>query len=111
THVPYKGTGLMVTDLIGGHVDSGYISQGPATPHVKAGTMRALAVTSAKRTSVMPDVPTVAETIAPGFEATVWYAMLAPAGTPDAVREKLNANVQKALDSDSVKNLISKIGA
>ena len=85
THVPYKGTGPMMTDLLAGRLDATFTGAPPLMAHVKAGTLRPIAVGTAKRSPAMPDVPTVAEQGYPGFETSQWYGLLAPAGTPDAI--------------------------
>ena len=84
-HVPYKGTGPMMTDLLTGRLDSTFTGAPPLMAHVKAGTLHPIAVGTAKRVPAMPDVPTVAEQGYPGFETSQWYGLLAPAGTPDAI--------------------------
>ena len=89
THVPYKGTGPMMTDLLAGRLDATFTGAPPLLAHVKAGTLRPIAVGTAKRSPAMPDVPTVAEQGYPAFETSQWYGLLAPAGTPDAVIQKL----------------------
>ena len=89
THVPYKGTGPMMTDLLAGRLDATFTGAPPLMAHVKAGTLRPIAVGTAKRSPAMPDVPTVAEQGYPGFETSQWYGLLAPAGTADAIIQKL----------------------
>jgi tripartite-type tricarboxylate transporter receptor subunit TctC len=84
-HVPYKGTGPMMTDLLTGRVETTFTGAPPLMAHVKAGALRPIAVGTAKRMPAMPDVPTVAEQGYPGFETSQWYGLLAPAGTPDAI--------------------------
>ena len=88
-HVPYKGTGPMMTDLLAGRLEATFTGAPPLLPHVKSGKLRALAVGTARRSPAMPDVPTVAEQGYPGFETSQWYGLLAPAGTPDAIIKKL----------------------
>jgi len=88
-HVPYKGTGPMLTDLMGGRLESTFTGAPPLLQHVKSGKLRPLAVGSLKRTSVLPDVPTVAELGFPGFETSQWYGLMVPAGTPKEIVEKL----------------------
>ncbi len=89
THVPYKGTGPMMTDLLAGRLDATFTGAPPLMAHVKAGTLRPIAVGTAKRAPAIADVPTVAEQGYAGFETSQWYGLLAPAGTPDAVIQKL----------------------
>jgi tripartite-type tricarboxylate transporter receptor subunit TctC len=96
-HVPYKGAAPAATDLMGGQVDLFFATPQAAIPLVKGGRLRALAVTSAKRVPVLPDVPTVDESGYKGFEATDWKALVAPAGTPREVVNRLNAAAEKAL--------------
>src|SRR3989442_9982950 len=82
THVPFRGTGPALQAVIGGHVPMGFNPSSPLLPHIQCGTIRALAITTLKRTAVLPEVPTIAESGFPGFEATTWHALVAPAGTP-----------------------------
>jgi tripartite-type tricarboxylate transporter receptor subunit TctC len=97
THVPYKGAGPALTDLIGGQVWFMLSTPQAALPLIKGSRLRALAVTSARRMPILPDVPTVAESGYPGFEAVDWKALMMPAGTPADMVKKLNAAVEKAL--------------
>ena len=97
-HVPYKGTGPVMTDLIGGQIQMTIGSAAPTIPQVKAGKLRALAVTSKTRSAVLPDVPTIAESGFPAYEVTQWFGILAPAGTPKAVITRLNQAMQQALN-------------
>ena len=101
-HVPYKGGGPAMTDLLGGQIPSSFASAPSALPHVKAGKIRALATTGAVRSSFLPDVPTIAESY-PGYEATNWYAFVAPAKTPKDVVELLNRQLVKVLSTPSVR--------
>lgn len=105
TQIPYKGSAPMVTDLLGGQVDVMFDNLPNALPHVKAGKMRALAVTSSKRLSELPDVPTVAEQGYPGFDVSVFFGVYAPADTPSAIIQKLNTELNKALQADDVKSM------
>lgn len=96
-HVPYKGQSAAITDLIGGRIEMYFSTLAVIKPHVESGKMRAFGVTSAKRSPAFPDVPTVAEAGIPGFEIENWYGLLAPAGTPPAVINRLNTEVVKIL--------------
>lgn len=96
-HIPYRGTAPSVTDLIAGNVDATFTGAPAVLPHVKSGRLRALAVSSPQRIAALPDVPTVAESGFPGWEADQWYGVVAPAGTPTAVVNRLNAEINKAL--------------
>ena len=107
THVPYKGTGPMMTDLLAGRLDATFTGAPPLMAHVKAGTLRLIAVGTAKRSPAMPDVPTVAEQGYAGFETSQWYGLLAPAGTPDAVVLKLAQAAAAAGKSPALENRLS----
>lgn len=100
THVAYKGSAPAVNDLLGGQTQVMFDSS--VVPHVKAGKLRALGVTSAKRSSALPDVPTIAEAGLPGYEATAWFGILAPAGTPEPVITKLNTELSAVLRDPAV---------
>ena len=104
--VPYKGTAPLMTDLLGGHVPVAFGVLPPALGNIQAGKLRAIAVTSAKRFSLLPDVPTFAESGMPGFEAVLHYGLLAPAGTPQAIVDKLSAELRKLVDTEEVKKRI-----
>ncbi|HSQ02411.1 MAG TPA: tripartite tricarboxylate transporter substrate binding protein [Burkholderiales bacterium] len=110
THIPYKGGGPAITALIAGEVDFEFATALAAQPHIKSGKVRALAVTTAKRSSAFPDLPTMAS-LYPGFESDNWYAMFLPAGTPQNVVAKLNAEIAKAVKSPEVHDFMSKEGA
>lgn len=103
THIPYKGSAPAVTDLIGGQVQVYFDNTPNVLPHIKAGKIRALAVTSAKRFSLVPDLPTVAEAGVPGYEVTVWFGTVAPAGTPPEAITKINAEINRILTLPEVK--------
>jgi len=111
THIPYKGSGPALTDLLGGHVAIYFSSLPPAIGLVKEGKLRALGVTSLKRSPIFPDVPTVAEQGLPGFEAVLHYGIVAPAGTPRPIIDKLNKALRAALDSPEVHKRIATEGA
>jgi tripartite-type tricarboxylate transporter receptor subunit TctC len=97
THVPYKGTGPAIADLIGGQVQSAIGTMASLEQHVKAGKLRALGVTTPRRSATMPAVPTIAEAGLPGFEVPLWYSILAPAGTPKDIVARLSAEIARAL--------------
>ncbi len=109
-HVPYKGSAPMVTDLLGGHVQVAFDNVPNVITQVKAGTLRALAITSAQRSPMVPDVPTVAEAGVPGYEVGVWFGLVAPAATPPAVLAKLNAELNKILTMPDVKQRFADQG-
>jgi len=111
THIPYKGTGPALTDLLGGHVQIYFSSLPPAVGLVKDHKLRALGVTGLKRSASFPEVPTVAEQGLPGFEAVLHYGIIAPAGTPRRIVDKLNAALRAALDDPKVSGHIATEGA
>jgi tripartite-type tricarboxylate transporter receptor subunit TctC len=110
THVPYKSAGQSIADLVGGQLSASFEAMIPAIPHIKAGKLRALAVTGAERSPLLPDVPTVAEAGVPGFESTAWYGVVVPAGTPPDVVKRLNAEFAKILTQPDVKQRITELG-
>jgi tripartite-type tricarboxylate transporter receptor subunit TctC len=110
-HIPYRGTAPAVTDLIAGQLTL-MLTGGPAVlPQVKAGQLRALGVSSSKRMESQPDLPTIAESGFPGFEADQWYGVVAPAGTPAEVVAKLNTTINRALTTPELKQRLSAEGA
>ena len=108
-HIPYKGAGAALPDLLGGNVDFFVSSVPTLQSHIASGKLRALAVTSLKRSPVLPDVPAVAETYK-GFDAVTWFGILAPAGTPKPIIVKLNTEINKALQDPKVREAIGKEG-
>jgi tripartite-type tricarboxylate transporter receptor subunit TctC len=110
-HIPYKGSAPAITDLLGGQVQLMFDNLPSALPYIKAGKLRALAVTSTTRAPALPDAPTVAESGVPGFEASSWFGLLAPAGTPRDVVIKINGEVAKWLDSPDAKEKLAAQGA
>ncbi|MGC3985863.1 MAG: tripartite tricarboxylate transporter substrate binding protein [Pseudorhodoferax sp.] len=109
-HVPYRGGAQAITDTIGGQVPLVAVNALEALPHVRSGKLKVLAALSAARTGIFPDVPTIAESGYPGFEASVWYGLVAPAGTPPAVLAKLQAELQKALATREVRERMTSVG-
>ncbi|WP_028356748.1 Bug family tripartite tricarboxylate transporter substrate binding protein [Bordetella petrii] len=110
-HVPYKGGSPALADLIGGQVQFLFTTIPGALPHIKAGTLRALAVTSPRRSPALPDLPTMAESGLPGFQAISWHGIVAPAGTPPAVVDTLNQAFSKALAAPEVRQRLMEEGA
>jgi tripartite-type tricarboxylate transporter receptor subunit TctC len=111
THVPYKGSAQALPDLLGGQVQLMFDNMPSMLPHVKAGKLRALAVTSSKRSPAMPDLPTIAEAGVAGYEASSWFGVLAPAGTPSAIVTKLNGEIVRILGLPEIKERLSSQGA
>jgi tripartite-type tricarboxylate transporter receptor subunit TctC len=109
-HIPYKGRAQAVPDLLGGRIDMIFDNMPSALPLVKGGEVRALAVTSAQRSPAAPNIPTMAEAGLPGFEATSWFALYAPAGLPRDVQQKINAETQRVLALPDVKEKLSTLG-
>jgi tripartite-type tricarboxylate transporter receptor subunit TctC len=108
THVPYRGTSLAVADLIAGNLQVVFADPVSALSQVRAGTLIALAVTSKERSPVAPDVPTIAESRYPGFDAIAWHGIMAPAGTPKPIIDRLNAEILKALKDPPSAKLIEQ---
>lgn len=109
-HIPYKGSTAALTDMLGGQVQLMFDNLPTALPHVKSGKLRALAVSTEQRTPLLPDVPTVAEAGVPGFEATAWFGVGAPAGTPTDVIAKLNKALAKAMEDPKTKEMLAAQG-
>ncbi|WP_159912662.1 tripartite tricarboxylate transporter substrate binding protein [Pantoea sp. 18069] len=109
-HVPYRGGGPAIADLLAGHVDLSFMTALEASGHIKAGKLRALAVTSDKRLPALPEVPTLAEGALPGFNAISWIGLLAPAGTPQDIVEKIAADVRAVLADEAVKARFAALG-
>lgn len=106
-HVPYKGTGAQVTDLLAGNIDAAAAGIPGLLPHAQAGKIKIVAVGSAQRLPILPDVPTVAEQGYPGFESSQWFGLLAPAGTPQEAISRLQAAAQRALQTDAVRQRLA----
>lgn len=109
-HVPYRGGGPAIADLLAGHVQLSFMTVLEASAHIKAGKLRALAVTSGKRVPALPDVPTLSESVLPGFNAISWLGLVAPAGTPQLIVEKIAADVRSILSEESVKARYVSLG-
>ncbi len=110
THVPYKGSGPLTTDLVGGQISMSFDSLTSNLPHIKSGKLRALAVVTAKRSALLPEVPTMQEAAPPGFVITTWYGVMAPARTPPEIVKRLNAEIVKILGLTDVKKRLADGG-
>ncbi len=110
THIPYRGSGPSMADLISGQVSVGFPGIATALPHIKTGRLRALAVTGAQRSPQMPEVPSIAEAGVPGYDATLWLGVVVPHGTPKAVIDTLNTEINKVLQTPEVKSGYLNIG-
>jgi len=111
THIPYKGSGLAITELIGGQVQLMFAGIVPIDPHVKSGRVRSIAVSSAKRSVAIPQVPTIAESGLPGFEVVGWYGVLAPARTPHPIVVRLHNELVKILQTQDIRDRLLSEGA
>ncbi len=109
-HVPYRGGGPAIADLLAGNVQLSFMTVLEASGHIKAGKLRALAVTSEQRVSALPEVPTLAEGTLPGFNSISWIGLVAPAGTPSTIVEKISADVREVIDIPEVKNRLIDLG-
>jgi len=109
-HIPYRGGAPAITDVIGGQVPLVAVNALEVQPHVRSGRLKVLAVLSPNRSAIFPDVPTIAESGYPGFEASVWYGLVAPAATPKPLIAKLHAEVQKALATPEVRERMTAVG-
>jgi tripartite-type tricarboxylate transporter receptor subunit TctC len=110
-HIPYKGSGPLATDLLGGQIAMSFDTVTPVLPHIKAGKLRPLAVTTAKRSSALPDVPTLDEAGLKGFNIGTWFGVLAPTGTPKEVVARLNTEMVKVIQSPEFRKRMEEIGA
>ena len=110
-HIPYKGSGPLASDLIGGQITMSFDTITPVLPHIKAGKLRALAVTTAKRSSVLPEVPTLEEAGLKGFDIGTWFGVLAPAATPKDILARLNTEMVKVIHSPEFRKRMEEIGA
>jgi len=109
-HIPYKGSAPAVADLLGGQVNIMFDNIPSSLPHIKAGKLHAIATTGAKRSSTLPDLPTVAEAGVPGYESGVWFGLVAPTGTPKDVIAKLNAEALKAVKLPDYQKRMNDLG-
>jgi tripartite-type tricarboxylate transporter receptor subunit TctC len=111
SHIPYKGSGPLATDLLGGQITMSFDTVTPVLQHIKSGKLRALAVTTAKRSSALPDVPTLEEAGLKGFNIGTWFGVLAPAATPKDIVARLNAEMVKVIKSPEFRKRMEEIGA
>jgi tripartite-type tricarboxylate transporter receptor subunit TctC len=109
--VPYRGGGPAVADLLAGHVQLSFMTVLEASGHIKAGKLRALAVTSDKRVAALPDVPTLAQVLLPGFNSISWIGLLAPSATPKDIVAQISADVRSLLDTEEVSARLIELGA
>lgn len=110
THVPYKGIATVINDLLSGQVQMTFTVPGSGMPHVRSGRLRALGVTTAKRSAVVPDIPTIAESGVPGYDTATWYAVVVPAGTPRGPIDRLHADLTQALMLPDVRERLTSTG-
>ncbi len=110
THVPFRGSGPTLQSVIGGHLPSAFNPPAPLIPHLQAGSIRAIAITTPNRTPALPNVPTIAESGFPGFDAATWHALVAPAGTPKDVIAKLHAALDGALQDAATRKAMAELG-
>ena len=110
-HIPYKGSGPLATDLLGGQITMSFDTVTPVLQHIKGGKLRPLAVTTAKRSSALPDVPTLDEAGLKGFDIGTWFGVLAPAATPKDIVSRLNAEMVKVIQSPEFRKRMDEIGA
>jgi tripartite-type tricarboxylate transporter receptor subunit TctC len=110
THVPFRGTGPALQNVIGGHVPMAFNPPSPLIPHIQSGAIRPLAITTLQRTAVLPEVPTIAESGFPGFEATTWHALVAPAGTPKEVVATLHRALAATVNDPAARKALTDLG-
>jgi tripartite-type tricarboxylate transporter receptor subunit TctC len=108
-HIPYKGGGAAVNDLLGGHIGMAFLSLSAAVPHMNTGKLRIIAMVEKTRYAALPDIPTIGETV-PGFEMSSWVGLFAPAGTPADIIAKLNDGIARVLTADAVKAKLANLG-
>ena len=110
THVPFRGTGPALQSVIGGHVPMAFNPPSPLLPHIQSGAIRPVAITTLKRTAVLPEIPTIAESGFPGFEATTWHAFVTPAGTPKDVIAALHSAISATVNDPAVRKALTDLG-
>jgi tripartite-type tricarboxylate transporter receptor subunit TctC len=110
THVPFRGTGPTLQNVIGGHVPMAFNPPSPLIPHIQSGAIRPIAITTLARTAALPDVPTIAESGFPGFEATTWHGLVAPAGTPKEVVAALHRALMATLNDPAARKQLTELG-
>lgn len=110
-HVPYRGAGPVISDLVGGHIEVVFINIPPVLGNIRGGQVRALAVTTKQRSSVLPEVPTLNEAGLPGYESTTWYGLMGPKGLPDEVVAKLNSALKQAVSVPAVRQQLLELGS
>ena len=110
-HIGYKGTGPVITDLIGGHLHCASLGFPGVTPHVAAGRLRAIAVTGPKRSALLPEVPTVTESALPGFNVTSWWGVFGPARMPRDIIARLNAEIRSGMEVEDTRTRLAAVGA
>jgi tripartite-type tricarboxylate transporter receptor subunit TctC len=110
THVPFRGTGPALQSVIGGHVLTAFNPPSPLLPHLQAGTIKAIAITTLQRTAALPNTPTIAESGFPGFDAATWHAFVAPAGTPKNVIATLHRAIHGTLTDPAVRKALTDLG-
>jgi len=110
THIPYKGTSAMITDLLGGRVSVMFVSTASVRPHVLSGRLRALGISTAKRSPAMPEVAPIAEMGVAGFDTASWVGLVGPRGTPPAIIKRLNAEINKVIDEGDLKDKLASQG-
>jgi len=111
THIPFRGAGPMMQDLVAGHVDLAFDGLGTSAAQIAGGRLRPLAVASARRSPTVPDVPTAAEAGLPGFEVSTWYAIWAPKGTPEPIVERMARELKTALETPEIQEIWVKNGS
>ncbi len=110
-HVPYKGSGPALVDLLGGHISSALTSTTSAATYIKSGQLRALAITTSKRSPIFPDLPTISESGVPGYDVSAWYGVMVHKNTPRNLIEKINAEITAVLQMDDIKSMLASGGA